>query len=188
MHKSVIALVAFGLICAVVRKLTIVFVCVWQYSVHLTIKSVHLTIYLCIWGWPATIIENFILCVHADNVFGWVWQFCPLWNSIHYAHRQNDMYWITMTLCIIHQALSLCLDVRWACRNFIVQYLVNISSPVQQQMHYLNRSPFTTIFEWGQSSLYQTHTSRIIIHHMNKVYYSHVVNSISDCAPNSHAV
>ena len=66
-------------------------------------------------------------------------------------------------------------------QNSIVQYLVNISSPVQQQMHCLNRSPFTGICEWGQSSLYQTHTSRI---HMNKVYYSHIVNSVSDCASN----
>ena len=112
---------------------------------------------------------------------------CSLNNMLSYTMHMDTIIF-TELLAHVYQALSLSLNVRGACRNSIVQYLVNISSTVQQEMHCLNISLITSILEWGQSSLYQTHTSRIIIHHIHKVYYSHVINSISDCAPNSHAV
>ena len=53
--------------------------------------SVHLTIDLCIWGWPIIITENFNLHMHLDNTFGQDWQFCPLWNSI--LAGQRDLPW-----------------------------------------------------------------------------------------------
>ena len=108
-------------------------------------------------------------------------------QHISYTMHMDTMIF-TESLAHVYQALSLSLNVRGACRNSIVQYLVNISSTVQQEMHCLNSSPLACICKWGHSFLYQTHTSRIIIHHIHRVYYSHVMNSISDCAPNSHAV